>query len=87
MHGRGIAGTWQGMQTLKNRGSEFSSCSAAVASGHVGAMKHLMEVPMSTTALLASEDALKPCIHKMQCDLEYTLDTRQVVPGEAIDSF
>ena len=52
----------KGMRTLKKRGSAFSSCSAPVPSGHVGAMKHLMEVPMSTTALLASEDALKPCI-------------------------
>ena len=53
----------QGMGTLKKRGSAFSSCRAPVPSGHVGAMKHLMEVPMSTTALLASEDALKPYIN------------------------
>ncbi len=46
--------------TLKKRGSEFSSWRAFVPSGHVGAMKHLIDVPMSTTAFRASEDALNP---------------------------
>ena len=65
----------QALQTLKKRGSEFSSCSAVVPSGQVGAKKHLMEVPMSITAFLASEEALKPCktnthdvAHCIQCE-------------------
>lgn len=52
---------WQAAHTLKNRGSEFSPWSAVLPNAQFGARKHLMEVAMSTTAFLASAEALKPC--------------------------